>query len=531
MIEGNIHHTISRRSTLLIFAAISLFFCTAATQFAFHVTDLSALRVLDGQVPYRDFWTIYAPGSIYVTAGAFALLGKNLIVSNLLGILVAALGATFYYGLVRRVATVDAAVVSTFLFASAIYNTRFFLGLTTYPPAILCIWIGAARLVDFIESGRNRSLLFAGISFGFCTLFKHDLGFYACVAGAVTLAFSPVSEQHRAILQRMKSIALLATVVFTIVAPVAIVLYALAGRDLIQDLVRFPLFEFPWARPEAFPPVIPNHITFESNLRVAYQIEWWAICNFPLFLVVGSLPFLYRMRKRVQPGQAALILFSLAAFPLFWNAAHVQINTHPNTLTALAALIGSAAFFSARSIRRLVPATLVCVWFLVLMAEPAYLFQQRLRKGGEFVRLPHLGGIRVLHNDAAWMRRLASAIQKAAPSDRGLLVLSNRNDVVIYCEGIPYWLSDRKMITRYHELHPGVTDTLAAQQEMLADLAAVPLPVVVREHRFTHLERAKKRLSEHLPIGATLLDDWIQKNYVPGPSFSKYEVLQPKEHK
>ena len=519
----------SFRSSFVVFAGSLFLFCTSATQFAFHVTDLSALRVLEGQIPYRDFWTIYAPGSIYATAAAFAIFGKNLIVSNLLGILVSALNVTFFFRLIRRVATADAAFIAAFLFASAIYNTRYFLGLTTYPPAILCIWIGTARLIDFVESGKNRSLIFAGISFGLCTLFKHDLGFYACAAGAVTLTFAPLSEQRRGVMQRMKATTTLAAVVLIIVLPVALIFYALAGRDLIQDLVLFPLFDFPWARKEGFPPVIPYHIPFESSIRTAEQITWWAICNFPLFLVVGSLPLLYRVRRSLQSGQIALIIFSLAAFPLFWNAAHVQINTHANTLTALASLLGVAAFFRTGSIRRFVPAALICVWLLMLMAQPAYLLQQRLRSSVEFVNLPHLAGIRAPSKDAAWMRRLAAALQKAAPPDRALLVLSNRNDVVIYCEGIPYWLSDRKMITRYHELHPGVTDTFAVQKEMLADLTGLPLPVVVREHRFSHLEKAKKRLSERLPVGATLLDDWINTHYSPGPKFSKYEVLQLKD--
>ena len=529
MPSGNGQHKASWRSAFLVFAGSLFLFCTSATQFSFRVTDLSALRILDGQIPYLDFWTIYAPGSMYATAAAFAVFGRNLIVSNLLGILVSALGVTLYYKLVSRVASVGAAAVAAFLFASAIYNTRYHLGLTSYPPAILCIWIGASRLADFVESGKRMSLLFAGISFGICTLFKHDLGFYACIAGAVTLSFAPVVGQHREALNRIKAIATLAIVVLTVLLPVALVFYFLAGHDLIQDLVLFPIFDFPWARAESFPPVIPYHITFKPDLNTVYTTTWWAICNFPLFLVVPSLPLLNRIRKKVQPGQAALIIFSLAGLPLFWHAAHVQTNTHANTLTALAALVGAAAFFSTRSILRFVPAALICLWFLILLAQPVYLLQERLRKGEEFVNLPHLAGIRASPRDAAWMRRLDSAIQKAAPSDRALLVLSNRNDVVVYCEGVPYWLSDRKMITRYHELHPGVTDTFAVQQEMLSDLTAAALPVVVREHRFPNLERAKKRLAERLPVGATMLDDWIKTYYLPGQKFSKYEVLRLKE--
>ena len=37
-----------------------------------------ACRVLAGDVPYRDFWTMYAPGQFYAVAGLFAAFGREL---------------------------------------------------------------------------------------------------------------------------------------------------------------------------------------------------------------------------------------------------------------------------------------------------------------------------------------------------------------------------------------------------------------------------------------------------------------------
>ena len=36
-----------------------------------------AWRVLSGEVPYRDFWSMYAPGQFYATAAVLALCGKQ----------------------------------------------------------------------------------------------------------------------------------------------------------------------------------------------------------------------------------------------------------------------------------------------------------------------------------------------------------------------------------------------------------------------------------------------------------------------
>ena len=41
-----------------------------------------ATRVMDGQVPYRDFWTQYSPAQLYVLAALFKTLGKQIMVER-----------------------------------------------------------------------------------------------------------------------------------------------------------------------------------------------------------------------------------------------------------------------------------------------------------------------------------------------------------------------------------------------------------------------------------------------------------------
>jgi len=49
-----------------------------------------AARVLDGAIPYRDFWTIYAPGQFYALAGVFKLFGVSLLASRIYEVLLRA---------------------------------------------------------------------------------------------------------------------------------------------------------------------------------------------------------------------------------------------------------------------------------------------------------------------------------------------------------------------------------------------------------------------------------------------------------
>jgi hypothetical protein len=42
-------------------------------------TMAGALQILDGRIPYRDFWTMYAPGMFYLSALIFRVLGQEIV--------------------------------------------------------------------------------------------------------------------------------------------------------------------------------------------------------------------------------------------------------------------------------------------------------------------------------------------------------------------------------------------------------------------------------------------------------------------
>jgi hypothetical protein len=49
-----------------------------------------AVRVMDGQIPYRDFWTQYSPAQLYTLAGLFKLFGANILVERVWDIVIRA---------------------------------------------------------------------------------------------------------------------------------------------------------------------------------------------------------------------------------------------------------------------------------------------------------------------------------------------------------------------------------------------------------------------------------------------------------
>src|SRR4029434_508065 len=61
---------------------------------------VGAERILEGEIPYRDFWTMYAPGQFYLLALMFKIFGTHLLVEVIATSIVCAAAACVCYRLV-----------------------------------------------------------------------------------------------------------------------------------------------------------------------------------------------------------------------------------------------------------------------------------------------------------------------------------------------------------------------------------------------------------------------------------------------
>ena len=121
-----------------------------------------ATRVLAGQVPYRDFFSFYTPGSFYLIAGLFRIFGNSFAVARSSLVVTGALCSTITYILARRVCSRRISLLAGVL--ATIVGTAFrFLVLHNYYSTLFsCLAVLAA--VRFVEE-RKSSWAFAVSSF------------------------------------------------------------------------------------------------------------------------------------------------------------------------------------------------------------------------------------------------------------------------------------------------------------------------------------------------------------------------------
>ena len=148
--------------------------------------------ILDGALPYRDFASLYTPGSLYLVSLAFALFGESLLVERAVGMLYwCAMAAVLYY--IGRPVSRLAGWVS----ACAVV-----IGLVFFPPGAyamigaLALALGALLAADrsyraHSRAAQGRLAVSAGVLAGAAIWFRHDVGLFICVALACMFITGP----------------------------------------------------------------------------------------------------------------------------------------------------------------------------------------------------------------------------------------------------------------------------------------------------------------------------------------------------
>src|SRR5438552_281750 len=142
-------------------------------------------RVLDGDVPYRDFHTLYPPAIFYLNAALFKWMAVSLYAA-LLGVVVfKVLTVLMIYLSARQLMPKAWALVSA---AGSLLWLRPNGPFKSVPMHYGALFLAAAMyfLLKYENRQRLRFVFLAGVLLALVSLFKHNIGAYA-FAGAVVV--------------------------------------------------------------------------------------------------------------------------------------------------------------------------------------------------------------------------------------------------------------------------------------------------------------------------------------------------------
>jgi len=512
---------------------------------------VNAERIRGGEIPYRDFWTLYAPGYFYALAALFAVVKPTILAARWFDIVLRFGLVIAAYGLARPLAGRRAALIPAAFIAYWLATIRFY----SYPafPATGAILLAMLALARYLHDRRDRWLFGAGLALGLTALLRLDFGGYAAVgfAAAVTLdAWRVAAETGRGqrgergrrgcfsgsfpasasgpLRQTARALALLAGGALLIAFPLYACLIAAAGpATVFDDLVRFPATVFRAVRYLPIPPLIP-----EFGRITGAQWNDWLRLYLPLAVYAAALGMaarwllIRRLPTRDRRYHVAILCLALtgAGLGLVVKATSRYHELHARPTTICAAIVATAliAQIPARW-RRSLPFKIGLGGAALLLFTGPYIVHFALlaslnfaSPAGCYAELPRASCVPLGADQA----RVVEYIQAKTQPGEYVFFGNARHDRIFVNDLMVIFLAGRPSPTKYTELHPGLATTLSVQQEIVHELTEKNVQWVVTMRGWESREPNASAVSS----GITHLDDFIRANYRADTTFGAYQV-------
>jgi len=499
-------------------------------------TITGALQVLDGRIPYRDFWTMYAPGMFYLTALVFRVFGQEIVYQGVAAYLLdAGLGAVLFIvvrrlGLPRPHALAVGGVAILTLWGTSP-------SISSYSPAMFALLLAILQVIRFHDGAGSRRLFAAGLWLGLAACFKHDVAAY--IGTAITISLWIPRESGGALRGGSWAASLrntgwlfAGTMVFFL--PVASLVCVFAGADAWQNLVLFPATDFPKVRGESYPPLLPDFGLVKGWLgnltnpdAARSMLRYFSVrllCHLPEAVFAIALATLAVRWRLLAARTRTLAVLFLSAMPFFWSAAHVQRNTHLNSMALMSVLLASV-FWRTTTITstrlRMALRIGVALYVVALLANPLQnlLLVAHEWQGNRTLDIPGARWVRVPARHYEVYAPITHFIREHTREDEQIYVGVERHDAIVISDMRFHYLADRLSCCRYSELHPGITDRLEVQQEIARGIEATGVRAAVIWKfgwpRETLDEIKARRMAAVDGVGETWLNDYIEANFEP----------------
>jgi Dolichyl-phosphate-mannose-protein mannosyltransferase len=179
-----------------------------------------AERVMQGEVPYRDFLFNYTPGTLWMNALLMKAFGATLMTTRVGLFAFKLITLLALFQVARRLTGRWAALVPISLVLAWLGHQQIF---NVYPDQYLILFAlaGLICMLNYDQTGRVRWLLSCGFAVGAVFLFKYNVGVLLVGSGAVAIAARELITTRR-LKQTLKAVA-------TYLAGFVVVAGALAG--------------------------------------------------------------------------------------------------------------------------------------------------------------------------------------------------------------------------------------------------------------------------------------------------------------
>lgn len=558
--------------TATLFTTIKTFFNVYDEGFAV----FNATRLLNHEVPYRDFWALYPPGQLYILASLYKTFGISLATSRVYDTLVR-LGLVVGVFLIVRKMSLEAGSKDThtteeatpvgrdtrhpFAYAAAlgvalVLASQGFYSYAVYPALAISLYAIYSTL-KFAESNQKRWLVIAGVISGVACIIRWDIGLYVVIGLSGALFFHQVlrlQSKKSSLFQTLYLSIGMAGLPLAITLVIMVIAYGLvslnSGFNYVWDqLFYFPATQMRAVRWLAYPELLRPHINQLSDFWTLYSRPMdWLRFYLPLALYAGiAVAYLVRygnltfwIKKLTaslwfstadfQPIQsfdipAFGILASMFCGGLLFSQALSRydfIHVMPSLVAAGLAIAG----LLPRLLDNLSHWTKKVGLILLLLSVTSVYFLAPLNAVLENLDNYPLDSCRTKIARASCvttsenMDKAVQFIQAFTSENEPIYVGNQRHDKIFVNFPGFYFMAARPSATRYSELHPGVANTLPVQQEIANELESKQVRYLVLINVWESTEPNESAKS----TGVYYLDNYIHDHYAMAFEIGEYQI-------
>jgi hypothetical protein len=508
----------------------------------------ASMRVAAGQLPHRDFYSIYGPAQLYILAGLYRLFGESILVERLLDLFFRALLVASVYTVAssyfrRSVAACTSLVTLVWLFGLYFASA----GSAVIPVSLFNLISTAFIIPVFTRTISTRRIFAAGAIAGLATLFRYDtgialLGIHACVI-AIGICIRLKAKRLRAFMSAFWPY--LPGFALVTLPPALYYLSVASLHPLVHDIILFPSRYYHSARNLPFPAITLKGF---DNFAVYLPI---AVVGISLYAVVAE-----RLRARDNKASAQseleqqrrcgfLIAFSLLALVMYFKA-FVRLGLVQMYLAITPSLLLAAALFQQRfTFRRPVRISIILVVWLSLLSPAWCSLREITIMYQQHSSLPQSVWSAARRTTRAiettWCRTTNSAtrglcflpeddriqtvefIDSHTRPDQKIFVGVTHHDRIFINDNLIYFASHRLPATRWSHFDPDLQNRYDIQVQIVQEFEVNTPPYVVLDSEF---DRMNEPNDSSRSSGVTLLDEYLHKNYQYTQTFGRMSIWQ-----
>ena len=522
---------ITIKTCLSVFVASFIFLLMSLSPFVYNVYDegiivYGAERVLNGDIPYKDFWALYTPAQFWIVAGLFKLFGSSILVERIWDVFVRSLIALVVYIFLNRLTTKWFAIIAWVLTLAWMWVIEVY----SYPlfPATLLILISAYFFNLFIlGSTASKCLFISGGCLTVSALFRHDIGFYALVAEIIMLIVlyfnaKKISDKPEFYKLKKNILVLLAGVLIVGLSPSIYLFFYVPLEDLIDQLFIFPATIYTKVRSESY----------SLDLNNIFPLYFHFIVLSIVFLTVKKLQLLEKKNSCWYPEKLSFIFLGILILLVFLKSIVRPIPEQFVHVIVLSIVLGSIVLYWLIKANEKLLALVICFSFTGMIVQPVKAYITNLTVTKNFYvnnkerdkykknNIRKIIRANYFHIPPA-QEKAIKYIQDHVPEGERIFVGNSRHDKIDFNDITFYFLAERHSATKFHELETGLVTTVEIQKEIIEEIKQAKVSYVVITLGYGESHEANQGFEGS---GVWILDEFLNKEYKEVVKFGNYSI-------